>query len=131
MLPQLPLLENVMGTSGINMKLGIIIYPRYVPDVWFQLDTTKSLAISPAFHVLDKSQRVNMRECNNVCSQEATRLALISGDQATYARSIRIMGDIYRKKSDINVRYHLLQVHIHTYITLYVRRASIMYAYVC
>lgn len=35
--------------------------------------------------------------------QEATRLALVSGDQATYARSIRIMGDIYRKKSDINV----------------------------
>lgn len=35
--------------------------------------------------------------------QEATRLALVSGDQATYARSIRIMGDIYRKKLDINV----------------------------
>ena len=28
----------------------------------------------------------------------------MSGDQATYARSIRIMGDIYRKKTDINVR---------------------------
>lgn len=36
-------------------------------------------------------------------SQEATRLALVSGDQATYARSIRIMGDIYRKKAEINV----------------------------
>lgn len=36
-------------------------------------------------------------------SQEATRLSLVSGDQASYARSIRIMGDIYRKKSDINV----------------------------
>lgn len=35
--------------------------------------------------------------------QEATRLSLVSGDQASYARSIRIMGDIYRKKSDINV----------------------------
>ena len=35
--------------------------------------------------------------------KEATRLALVSGDQATYARSIRIMGDIYRKKSEINV----------------------------
>lgn len=34
---------------------------------------------------------------------EATRLALISGDQATYTRSIRIMGDIYRKKMDIDV----------------------------
>ncbi|XP_012288266.1 43 kDa receptor-associated protein of the synapse homolog [Orussus abietinus] len=33
---------------------------------------------------------------------EATRLSLLSGDQASYARSIRIMGDIYRKKSDIN-----------------------------
>jgi hypothetical protein len=36
-------------------------------------------------------------------NKEATRLALVSGDQATYARSIRIMGDIYRKKSEINV----------------------------
>ncbi|XP_055383882.1 43 kDa receptor-associated protein of the synapse homolog isoform X2 [Condylostylus longicornis] len=33
---------------------------------------------------------------------EATRLSLISGDQATYTRSIRIMGDIYRKKMDID-----------------------------
>ncbi|XP_018407333.1 PREDICTED: 43 kDa receptor-associated protein of the synapse homolog [Cyphomyrmex costatus] len=35
------------------------------------------------------------------CS-EATRLSLVAGDQASYARSIRILGDIYRKKSDIN-----------------------------
>jgi tetratricopeptide (TPR) repeat protein len=35
--------------------------------------------------------------------EEATRLALISGDQATYTRSIRIMGDIYRRKDDIDV----------------------------
>ena len=35
--------------------------------------------------------------------QEATRLSLVSGDQASYARSIRILGDIYRKKADINV----------------------------
>ncbi|XP_070066755.1 43 kDa receptor-associated protein of the synapse isoform X1 [Drosophila virilis] len=35
---------------------------------------------------------------------EATRLSLISGDQATYTRSIRVMGDIYRKKMDIDVR---------------------------
>ncbi|XP_044017151.1 43 kDa receptor-associated protein of the synapse homolog isoform X2 [Aphidius gifuensis] len=35
------------------------------------------------------------------CS-EATRLSLVSGDQASYARSIRIMGDIYRKKSEKN-----------------------------
>lgn len=40
--------------------------------------------------------------------QEATRLALVSGDQATYARSIRIMGDIYRKKADINVKFQML-----------------------
>jgi tetratricopeptide (TPR) repeat protein len=37
--------------------------------------------------------------------EEATRLALISGDQATYTRSIRIMGDIYRKKLDIDVSH--------------------------
>lgn len=37
--------------------------------------------------------------------EEATRLALISGDQATYTRSIRIMGDIYRKKLDIDVSF--------------------------
>lgn len=35
--------------------------------------------------------------------QEATRLALISGDQATYTRSLRVMGDIYRKKVDMDV----------------------------
>ncbi|XP_065166321.1 43 kDa receptor-associated protein of the synapse homolog [Atheta coriaria] len=40
-------------------------------------------------------------DAHDYCS-EATRLALVSGDQATYARSIRIMGDIYRKKLDIN-----------------------------
>ncbi|KAK9746305.1 Rapsyn N-terminal myristoylation and linker region [Popillia japonica] len=40
-------------------------------------------------------------DAQDYCS-EATRLALVSGDQATYARSIRIMGDIYRKKCDIN-----------------------------
>lgn len=40
--------------------------------------------------------------------EEATRLALISGDQATYTRSIRIMGDIYRKKLDIDVRMKLV-----------------------
>lgn len=34
---------------------------------------------------------------------EASRLALISGDQSSYTRSIRIMGDIYRKKLDIDV----------------------------
>lgn len=39
--------------------------------------------------------------------EEATRLALISGDQATYTRSIRIMGDIYRKKLDIDVSMRL------------------------
>nr|CAI5858734.1 unnamed protein product [Callosobruchus analis] len=40
-------------------------------------------------------------DAHDYCS-EATRLALVSGDQATYARSIRIMGDIYRKRTDIN-----------------------------
>ncbi|CAH1164835.1 unnamed protein product [Phaedon cochleariae] len=40
-------------------------------------------------------------DAHDYCS-EATRLALVSGDQASYAKSIRIMGDIYRKKSDIN-----------------------------
>lgn len=40
--------------------------------------------------------------------EEATRLALISGDQATYTRSIRIMGDIYRKKLDIDVSWRLM-----------------------
>lgn len=39
--------------------------------------------------------------------EEATRLALISGDQATYTRSIRIMGDIYRNKLDIDVSMRL------------------------
>ncbi|XP_021935109.1 43 kDa receptor-associated protein of the synapse homolog isoform X1 [Zootermopsis nevadensis] len=43
-------------------------------------------------------------DAQDYCS-EATRLALVSGDQATYARSIRIMGDIYRKKSEINKAY--------------------------
>ncbi|XP_057334078.1 43 kDa receptor-associated protein of the synapse homolog [Microplitis mediator] len=40
-------------------------------------------------------------DAHDYCS-EATRLSLVSGDQASYARSIRIMGDIYRKKSEIN-----------------------------
>ncbi|XP_020710636.1 43 kDa receptor-associated protein of the synapse homolog isoform X1 [Athalia rosae] len=41
-------------------------------------------------------------DAHDYCS-EATRLSVVSGDQASYARSIRIMGDIYRKKSDINL----------------------------
>uniref|UniRef100_A0ABD2WSJ4 RING-type domain-containing protein n=1 Tax=Trichogramma kaykai TaxID=54128 RepID=A0ABD2WSJ4_9HYME len=40
-------------------------------------------------------------DAHDYCS-EATRLSLVSGDQASYARSIRIMGDIYRHKSEIN-----------------------------
>lgn len=44
----------------------------------------------------------NIYYCSAV--QEATRLALVSGDQPCYARSIRIMGDIYRKKMEIGVR---------------------------
>ncbi|XP_034941907.1 43 kDa receptor-associated protein of the synapse homolog isoform X2 [Chelonus insularis] len=40
-------------------------------------------------------------DAHDYCS-EATRLSLVAGDQASYARSIRIMGDIYRAKSDIN-----------------------------
>ncbi|XP_071628032.1 43 kDa receptor-associated protein of the synapse homolog isoform X6 [Temnothorax longispinosus] len=43
-------------------------------------------------------------DAHDYCS-EATRLSLVSGDQASYARSIRIMGDIYRKKSDINIDF--------------------------
>ncbi|XP_017799110.1 PREDICTED: 43 kDa receptor-associated protein of the synapse homolog [Habropoda laboriosa] len=43
----------------------------------------------------------DLGDAHDYCS-EATRLSLVSGDQASYARSIRIMGDIYRKKSDIN-----------------------------
>ncbi|XP_046659262.1 43 kDa receptor-associated protein of the synapse homolog [Homalodisca vitripennis] len=43
-------------------------------------------------------------DAHDYCS-EATRLALVSGDQSTYARSIRIMGDIYRKKSEISNAY--------------------------
>ena len=41
----------------------------------------------------------------NYCfgQQEATRLALVSGDKPCYAGSIRIMGDIYRKKMEIGV----------------------------
>lgn len=42
--------------------------------------------------------------------EEATRLALISGDQATYTRSIRIMGDIYRKKLDIDVSHAIIVI---------------------
>lgn len=40
-------------------------------------------------------------DAHDYCS-EATRLALVSGDHATYVRSLRIMGDIFRKKSDLN-----------------------------
>lgn len=40
-------------------------------------------------------------DAQDYCS-EANRLALVSGDQASHARSIRIMGDIYRKKYEIN-----------------------------
>ncbi|RZF44546.1 hypothetical protein LSTR_LSTR002319 [Laodelphax striatellus] len=43
-------------------------------------------------------------DAHDYCS-EATRLALVSGDQLTYAKSIRIMGDIYRKKSEISNAY--------------------------
>ncbi|XP_046801315.1 43 kDa receptor-associated protein of the synapse isoform X2 [Lucilia cuprina] len=41
----------------------------------------------------------DLGDAHDYC-MEATRLSMISGDQATYMRSIRIMGDIYRKKMD-------------------------------
>ncbi|EDW10908.1 43 kDa receptor-associated protein of the synapse homolog isoform X1 [Drosophila mojavensis] len=43
----------------------------------------------------------DLGDAHDYC-MEATRLSLISGDQATYTRSIRVMGDIYRKKMDID-----------------------------
>lgn len=43
----------------------------------------------------------DLGDAHDYCT-EATRLALISGDQATYTRSIRVMGDIFRKKMDID-----------------------------
>lgn len=43
---------------------------------------------------------------------EATRLALVSSDQATYTRSIRIMGDIYRKRMDMDVSNNDLPFNI-------------------
>lgn len=45
-------------------------------------------------------------DAHDYCT-EATRLALVSGDQATYTRSIRIMGDIYRKRMDLDVSSQL------------------------
>lgn len=44
----------------------------------------------------------DLGDANDYC-QEATRMAMIAGDQATYTRSIRILGDILRKKMDISV----------------------------
>ncbi|KAL1129014.1 hypothetical protein AAG570_013546 [Ranatra chinensis] len=43
-------------------------------------------------------------DAHDYCT-EATRLSLVSGDQCSYAKSIRIMGDIYRKKSEISNAY--------------------------
>ncbi|XP_030379611.1 43 kDa receptor-associated protein of the synapse homolog isoform X2 [Scaptodrosophila lebanonensis] len=43
----------------------------------------------------------DLGDAHDYC-MEATRLSLISGDQATYTRCIRVMGDIYRKKMDID-----------------------------
>ncbi|XP_063218559.1 43 kDa receptor-associated protein of the synapse homolog [Bacillus rossius redtenbacheri] len=37
--------------------------------------------------------------------REATRLAVVSGDQSVYTKSMRIMGDIYRKKSEMSKAY--------------------------
>ncbi|XP_018796397.1 PREDICTED: 43 kDa receptor-associated protein of the synapse homolog isoform X1 [Bactrocera latifrons] len=46
----------------------------------------------------------DLGDAHDYC-MEATRLALISGDQATYTRSLRIMGDIYRKKVDMDLTF--------------------------
>ncbi|KAH8403622.1 hypothetical protein KR222_009725, partial [Zaprionus bogoriensis] len=43
----------------------------------------------------------DLGDAHDYCT-EATRLSLISSDQATYTRSVRVMGDIYRKKMDID-----------------------------
>lgn len=43
-------------------------------------------------------------DAHDYCS-EAARLSLIAGDQPCYAKSIRIMGDIYRKKMEIGNAY--------------------------
>ncbi|CAD7001905.1 unnamed protein product [Ceratitis capitata] len=43
----------------------------------------------------------DLGDAHDYC-MEATRLALISGDQATYTRTLRVMGDIYRKKVDMD-----------------------------
>lgn len=41
-------------------------------------------------------------DAHDYCS-EASRLAILSGDHGTLTRSMRILGDIYRKKLDIDV----------------------------
>lgn len=41
-------------------------------------------------------------DAHDYCS-EASRLALVSGDHGTLTRSIRILGDIFRKKLEIDV----------------------------
>ncbi|XP_034486305.1 43 kDa receptor-associated protein of the synapse homolog [Drosophila innubila] len=55
---------------------------------------------------------------------EATRLSLISGDQATYMRSIRVMGDIYRKKMDIDRAFRQYEQAMGTSATLGDRMAQ-------
>lgn len=59
----------------------------------------------------------DLGDAHDYC-MEATRLAMISGDQATYIRSIRIMGDIYRKKMDYNVSKYSICIEIYDIINI-------------
>ncbi|EDV90981.1 43 kDa receptor-associated protein of the synapse [Drosophila grimshawi] len=65
----------------------------------------------------------DLGDAHDYC-MEATRLSLISGDQATYTRSIRVMGDIYRKKMDIDRAFRQYEQAMGTSATLGDRMAQ-------
>ncbi|KAH8376048.1 hypothetical protein KR093_010968 [Drosophila rubida] len=65
----------------------------------------------------------DLGDAHDYC-MEATRLSLISGDQATYMRSIRVMGDIYRKKMDIDRAFRQYEQAMGTSATLGDRMAQ-------
>ncbi|XP_032308042.1 43 kDa receptor-associated protein of the synapse homolog isoform X2 [Drosophila ananassae] len=96
-------LSELFGRLQDNEKSAIYASKAYDLSRSLQLGDLNSCYHRAALLRMAVSLRKQgeLGDAQDYC-KEATKLSLMSGDQATYTRSIRVMGDIYRKKMEID-----------------------------
>ncbi|XP_043069487.1 43 kDa receptor-associated protein of the synapse isoform X2 [Drosophila bipectinata] len=96
-------LSELFGRLQDNEKSAIYASKAYDLSRSLQLGDLNSCYHRAALLRMAVSLRKQgeLGDAQDYC-KEATKLSLMSGDQATYTRSIRVMGDIYRKKMELD-----------------------------